>query len=109
MILIEQIVGIVKIMDHGNKEQSPCQPRSDEIADKLKKAQTEEALKLLEQFKGIDTKNEEAIKMIEKFRSVDKELKTLDLDKPRSKKESWEKESYKDRSLIGLAFAHRHF
>ena len=95
--IIEQIVGIVKIMDHGNKEQSPCQPRSDEIADKLKKAQTEEALKLLEQFKGIDTKNEEAIKMIEKFRSVDKELKTLDLDKPRSKKESWEKESYKDR------------
>lgn len=81
--------------ENDEPEDKPTEPEHAE--EKVKKKQTEEALKLLEQFKGIDTKNEEAIKMIEKFRSVDKELKTLDLDKPRSKKEGWERESYKDR------------
>ncbi|VDI48832.1 Hypothetical predicted protein [Mytilus galloprovincialis] len=70
---------------------------AEDAEDKVRKAQTEEALKLLEQYKGFDTKNEEALKMIEKFRSVDKELKTYNLDKPRSKKEGWERESYKER------------
>ncbi|XP_052080137.1 uncharacterized protein LOC127718205 isoform X2 [Mytilus californianus] len=90
---IEHVIAVAK----GKEEKAEKAAVSEDTEDKVRKAQTEEALKLLEQFKGIDTKNEEALKMIEKFRSVDKELKTYNLDKPRSKKESWERESYKER------------
>ncbi|XP_076088856.1 uncharacterized protein LOC143059261 isoform X2 [Mytilus galloprovincialis] len=90
---VEHVIAVAKSKeDKGEKA-----AKSEDAEDKVRKAQTEEALKLLEQYKGFDTKNEEALKMIEKFRSVDKELKTYNLDKPRSKKEGWERESYKER------------